>query len=178
MAWIFNKEKITGSDRYAEDTFKLVGDSVIEEIVTGEGYPYIDYLKIAGGVYVSRNYYGLQSTDSIPDTEHWLMTCSTWMDYFIEVGSEDTDDIRSPEEYYTFLGDKYYTKEELVKAIEGHSEAMGGVYYYHHHKVEEHTLEISPYKKVSGKYDQSTLDKVNKILKSNGIDFVVKGDKQ
>ena len=176
MAWIFNKEKITGSDRYAEDTFKLVGDSVIEEIVTDGDYPDIDYLKMADGVYISRNYFGVQITDNIPSTMNCLMPYPKWMDYFIGVGSEDTDDIRSSEEYYTFLGDKYYTKEELVKALEGYSEDMGGTYYYHHHKVEEHTLEIAPCKKVSGEYDQSTLDKVNEILKSSGIDFVVKGE--
>ena len=184
MAWKLNKDLLQNHTNPLERAlYHEVGESVISKIFIGKaGEP--DCLQLKSGEYVYRKYnedwdvVEIVSSMNEPQPDYWLVSETHWMDYFIQIELEGTPTPKYSEEYYTFLGDKYSTKEELVKAIEGHSEAMGGVYYYHHHKVEEHTLEISPYKKISGKYDQSTLDKVNEIPKSNGIDFVVKGDKQ
>ena len=183
MAWKLNKDLLQNHTNPIErDLYHEVGESVISKIFTEETGE-LDYLQLKSGEYVYRKYNEdwdeVETVSSMdePQPGYWLVSDAHRMDYFIQIELEGTPTPQYSEEYYTFLGDKYYTKEELVKAIESYSETEdGGVYYYHHHKVEEHTLEIAPYKEVSGEYDQTTLDKVNEILKSNGIDFVVKGE--
>lgn len=175
MAWKIKDgaEKVVSEEKYL-NLINAVGKSLIVDITFGSNGKNIDFLLLDDGRFVYAEGREILFTDVSPEPSFWLTVSNDHKKFLLEVSE---DDLQFSEEYYTFLGDKYYAKEDLVKAIEGYSETEdGGVYYYHRHKVEEHTLEITPYKKVSGKYDQPTLDKVNEILKSNGIDFVVKGD--
>lgn len=176
MVWKLNKTLFLNTlDPKEINLSNLVGDSTISEIVSENGK--LDYIKLKDGRYV----YSLQDEilcqTTKPTPSYWLNFCEeAWRQYFIEVEEDVQSTSLSTKEYYMFGDYTYHSKEDLISAIKDYAGSDQGTYYYHYYKEEEYSIEIHNSEKVSGEYDQLTLDKVNEILRSKGVDFVIKGE--
>lgn len=168
-------EKLSENDFFNARLKDLVSDNTIVDIVYDD---WIDEGRDILGITLENGSHIITGDKNLPEISKDVKFSS-----IVLISSQESDALipmeSHVENYYKFQGEHYETLEEVTKAIDSYADITKNPskqYYYMHKTVKLYKHKVKPIEKIVGKFDQDTLDKVNKILKMKGIDLSIKGE--